>query len=322
MRLSVKVIGVFVALVACGLLAGTANASEPFTDTSVAFVSLQVNKRGEALVTYRRQNGTLRHVLLWGAVDALSPVKGVPQVHFQYDYAGGWRKYHNGSYWKTFRNACAPYDGPQLVFFVAACKAPDGTYWALQTWQRMLPHRGFAPWLPAQSAFDLRVSHWSGELAQLEVHTDWAFGSAADLFGRLTYRGQPVYGFGTTRNGIPKDGYGRSLFIDTFDSAYGPGWKRETSIVFRNPSGVFCYSFWPTRDVSLPGYPDNLRPAGTGSRYRITVPGPGVTPDVEWEGDGLGPFDPRNQAQVAHERDMNALLDQLSAGDKFCPTQH
>jgi len=47
-----------------------------------------------------------------------------------------------------------------------------------------------------------------------------------------------------------------------------------------------------------------------------------VTPDIVWEGDGLGPFDPHNQAQVTHERDMNALLDQLAAGDKFCPTQH
>jgi len=210
MRLSVKVIVVCAALVAC-VLAGTANASEPFSDSNASFVSLQVNNRGEALVTYRRQDGKVRHVLVWGAVDALAPVKGVPQVHFRFDYAGGWGKYDKASYWKTFKNACAAYDGPQLAFFVAACKAPDGTYWALQTWQRNLPHRGFAPWLPAQSAFELRISHWSGEFAQLEVHTDWAFGSAADLFGRLTYRGQPVHGFGTTRNGMPTDGYGRSL---------------------------------------------------------------------------------------------------------------
>ena len=134
--------------------------------------------------------------------------------------------------------------------------------------------------------------------------------------------GQPVYGFGTTRSGIPTDSYGRSLYIDTFDSAYGPGWKRETSIVFRNPSGAFCYSFWPTRDVSLPGYPNNLRPAGTGSRYRIIVPGPGVTPDLVWEGDGLPAFDPGNRSRPRTSTQMNALLDQLAAGDRFCPTQH
>src|SRR5262252_4715946 len=106
MRLSVKAIGVCAAIVACGMLAGTASASEPFTDTSVTFVSLQVNTRGEALVTYRRQDGRIRHVLVWGAVDALAPVKGVAQVRFQYDYAGGWGKYHNSSYWKTFKNSC------------------------------------------------------------------------------------------------------------------------------------------------------------------------------------------------------------------------
>ena len=45
--------------------------------------------------------------------------------------------------WPTFRNACAPYDGPALVYLVAACKAPDGSYWALQRWQRGLPLLGF-----------------------------------------------------------------------------------------------------------------------------------------------------------------------------------
>lgn len=322
MRLRATIIACVLWVAACSALAGSAGASEPFADFNVGFVSLQVNNAGEALITYRRADGKLRHVLVWGAVDARAPQKGVPQVHFLYDYAGGWRKYRNGNYWKSFKSTCAPYDGPALALFVAVCKAPDGTYWALQSWQRNLPHRGFTPWLPAQSNVDLRVSHWRGELAQLEVHVDWAFGTAADLFGRLTYAGQPVYGFGTTRGGIPTDGYGRSLYIDTFDSPYGPGWKRETSIVFRNPSGVFCYSFWPTRDVSLPGYPDNLRPAGVGSKYRVTVPGPGVTPDLVWEGDGLPSFDPRNQTQVAHEREMNALLDKLATGDKFCPNQH
>ena len=89
----------------------------------------------------------------------------------------------------------------------------------------------------------MHVSHWSGPLAQLDIHTDWAFnGQAHDLFGRLTYAGNPVYGFGIGKDGAPNDRYGRSLYIDTFDSAYGAGWKRETSISFRRGSGAFCYS--------------------------------------------------------------------------------
>jgi hypothetical protein len=280
-----------------------------------------VNAKGEALVTYTRPGGTVRHVLVWGAVDALAPARGVPQTSFRFDYAGGWGKYRDAGYWRRFRSVCSPYEGPQLDWLVAACTAPDGTHWALQAWQRLLPHRGYPAWRPEQPAREVRISHWNGDLARLEVWADWAFnGDAHGLFGRLTYRGTPVHGFGTTRAGNPTDGYGRALYIDTYDSAYGAGWKRETSIVFRNPSGAFCYSFWPTTDVSLPGRPH--RPEGHGSRYRITVAGPGVTPDVVWVGAGLHDFDAASQADVEYERRMNALLDEVTAPDRFCRTQH
>src|SRR4030095_13614508 len=119
-------------------------------------------------------------------------------------------------------------------------------------------------------------------------------GQAHDLFGRLTYLGNPVYGFGTGPDGSPSDRYGRGLYIDTFNSAYGEGWKRETSTVLRTGSGAFCYSFWPSTDKTLPGYPNNRRPAGNGQRYRITVEGPGATPTVMLEGDGVHNFDPSN----------------------------
>ena len=36
-----------------------------------------------------------------------------------------------------------------------ACKAPDGSYWALQSWQRMLPNLGYAPWKKLQRAREL-----------------------------------------------------------------------------------------------------------------------------------------------------------------------
>jgi hypothetical protein len=259
-------------------------------------------------------------VLVFGAVDALPPSQERPQVRFQIDYTGGWATFRRN--WTRFRGTCRRYDGPPLAWLVTACKAPDGSYWALQSWQLDLPHRGYPPYKPNQTDWELHVSHWHGETAKLEVWTDWAFGGQAhDLFGRLTYRGVPVHGFHTTRSGAP-DAYGRGLFIDTHNSAYGPGWKRETSIVFRNPTGAFCYSFWPTHDVSLPGYPDNPRPAGNGDRYRISVQGPGVTPDVMWEAAGLHDYDPASPVDVAYEQRMNALFDQVVAGDRFCPTQH
>jgi hypothetical protein len=310
-----------IALVATALavVAPSAVASER-VDVNATSVRLAANARGTAMVTYHARGRTF-HLLAWGAVNARPPSQTVRQVHFRFDWSGGWKSRHR-LVWKNFRNTCAKYDGPPLVYLVDACKARDGSYWALQAWQPYLPHRGYPPWLPRQTQWELHVSHWTGPLAQLEAYTDWAFnGQAHDLFGRLQYLGNPVYGFGIGRNGAPNDRYGRSLYIDTLDSAYGAGWKRETSISFRRGSGAFCYSFWPTHDNTLPGYPDNPRPAGQGKRYRITVEGPGVTPDLQWEGAGLHDFNPSNRADVDYERRMDALFMQFLGSDKFCPTQ-
>ena len=48
----------------------------------------------------------------------------------------------------------------------------------------------------------------------------------------------------------------------------------------------------------------------------MTVEGPGVTPDVKWEGKGLPRFNPQAPAHVKHEGEMNAKLDSL--GDRLC----
>src|SRR6187399_3336182 len=174
--------------------ASPARASEQFGDLDVSFLSLEVNDRGEALVTYRTDKGTVRHVYVWGAINANAPSQSTPQVHFNYDYSGGLKRSGRQT-WRAFADRCAPYDGPRLVWLVSACKAPDGSYWALQRWQRMLPMRGFAPWLPGQKAYELHVSHWSGLLPDLEVSPNWAYGGTwQGLFGRMTYRGQPVHG--------------------------------------------------------------------------------------------------------------------------------
>jgi hypothetical protein len=288
-------------------------------DVDATGLKLAVNRSGTAMVTYRAR-GRLFHLLAWGAINARPPSRAVRQVHFRFDWSGGWKSRHR-LVWKTFRDQCTKYDGPPLVYVVAACKAPDGSYWAVQAWQPYLPHRGHPAWLPRQTQWEFHISHWTGPLAQLDAYTDWAFKQAHDLFGRMTYAGNPVYGFGIGKDGAPNDRYGRSLYIDTFDSAYGAGWKRETSISFRRGSGAFCYSFWPTRDNTLPGFPNNLRPAGNGKRYRITVEGPGVTPDVQWEAPGLHDFNPGNRADVEYERKQDALFMQFLGNDKFCPTQ-
>jgi hypothetical protein len=308
------------AALAAALVAAPSALASDRVALNAGHATLAVSRDGKrALITYTA-GGKVHRVLAWGAVNALPPSETVPQVRFKIDFSGGWKTYGH-TVWQHFGNACRRYDGPPLAGVVAACKGPDGSYWALQQWQPGLPHRGFPPYKQGQTDWELDLSHWTGELAQLEVHADWAFGGKAhNLFGRLVYAGVPVHGFHTVQGtGAPQDRYGRSLYIDTLDSAYGPGWKRETSIVFRNPTGVFCYSFWPTNDVSLPGQPS--RPAGDGSAYRIEVLGPGVTPNLDVKVDDPGAWDPGNAAKVAYENQMKARQLELSRGDAYCPTQ-
>jgi hypothetical protein len=108
-------------------------------------VRLAVSASGQqAMLTYM-QGGKTRHTLVWGAVNALAPSETVPQVRFKIDWTGGWATYGH-TIWRRFGNACRPYDGPQLAALLAACKAPDGSYWAVQRWQPNLPHRGYPPY--------------------------------------------------------------------------------------------------------------------------------------------------------------------------------
>jgi hypothetical protein len=294
---------------------GRASASK-LIDRNATGVRLQVDKRGQAMLTYRSR-GRLWHVLGWGATNGLAPTRSRPQVDFRLDYSGGWGTYKR-DVWRTFRNACRPYRGPALAWFVTGCTAPDGSFWAVQSWQRMLPNLGYTPWRADQKAWELRLAHWTGPVAKIEAWTDWVYaGRFHNLFGRLTYRDAPVHGFRTTSTGNPLDTYGRNLYLDTYDSAYGAGWKRENSFVAHNPTGVFCYGFYDFKPYA--GYPSRATPLrGHGTRYRMTVIGPGVSPDVMWIGDGLHDYDKRNPNDVAYEKQMNALLDQVTAGDRLC----
>jgi len=299
--------------VALSAWAGSARASQRLSDVNVTDVSLQVNVRGEALITYRTQAGALRHVLAWGAENAVAPSPDVPQRAFQLDYAGGWRKYKR-SIASSFDGACKTYDGPSLVYLVAACDAPDGSYWAIQSWQRVLPLRGVDPFAPGQGAWELHVSHWTGPLATLEVSPHWTYGhSLQGLFGRLLYDGNPVYGFRTPST-AKGDRNARYFYIDTFNSAYGPGWRRDGAKVTHRPNGGFCYTFAPLAAAPA-GYPSVPKVSGLGERSRVTVMGPGVTPDVQWERDTLGAYD------ADADEAFTALFDQWIGDDPACAAE-
>jgi hypothetical protein len=289
------VLFMFAVTVACVFAAG-ANASQ-LIDRNAHDVRLAVDAKGEAMITYTA-GGKLKHVLAWDAINAIAPTHARAQVAFRLDYAGGWGKSHTDA-WKTFGARCGAYDGPPLAWKVAACKAPDGSYWGLQSWQRMLPNYGGVP-NSQQAAWELRLSHWTGDLPVLTIGTDWAWHQWDHLYGTFTYAGQPVFGFRSTAAGNPLDSFGRNIYVDTLDSAYGAGWKRENSFLAHSGTGVFCYSF----------NPHGSHPAGKGTEYRATVEGPGVTPDVMWQGDAPGAYDKALDLQA------NDTIAQL--GDKQC----
>jgi hypothetical protein len=305
-------------LVSAFSLADSASAAQ-LIDRNAAGVQIKANAKGEAIVTYRK-GSLVRHVLLWGAINALPPTEGGRQVKFKVDYSGGWGARHT-LYWKSFGGSCGRYDGPVLPDVVAACKAPDGSYWAAQSWPQPLPNLGFTPWLPELRADWLEISHWTGEVAKLETGSNWVYsGRFESLFGRYTYRGTPVYGFGTTRYGAPTDGFGSLIYLDTYNSVYGPGWRRENSFVSHNPTGVFCYGFYPFDPTKggyrhPPGWTAKRGP-GTGEKYRLLASGPGVTPNVGAIVPGLHAFDASNPADVALQQEQSDIL--LAWGDRQC----
>lgn len=294
MRPSLLVLAVLGAL----LLPGPAAASE-LIDRNGTNVLLRVNALGEALLSYTKE-GKRKHVLVWGAINALHPTTSRPQVAFKLDYSGGWGKYRRVLA-SSFRNACGPYTGPRLAWFVTGCTAPDGSHWAVQSWQRALPNYG-VPASRERAVWELRLSHWSGEIAELTVNLNWAYRRFDHLFGRFTYKGVPVHGFRSTPQGVPLDTYGRNLYVDTFDSRYGKGWKRENSFLMHKGTGTFCYGF----------YKHGPHPSGMGTKYRATIIGPGVTPDVMWEGRPLGAYD------KARDLELHEAQRAFYRGDGLC----
>jgi hypothetical protein len=303
-----------VALAAAAIIAPSASASEILTRNAK---DLRLVVGDKYTVVHYVAGGKANHVLVWGAINARPPSQTVKQIHFKIDRSGGWGTFRK-AVWKTVKNKCRPYDGPSLPLLVKACKAPDGSYWAIQVWRRMLPNLGLKPWKASQTVREFHISHWSGPLPQLEVYLDWVYSERFHhLFGKFTYKGEPVHGYVHTSSGNPLDTYGRNVYVDTLNSAYGSGWKRENSFLAHNPRGNFCYGFY--EHERYPGYPAGpRRPRGNGEAYRARAMGPGVTPIVGWSGTGLPDYDENNQEHVDLETSMRLLEDAIHGSDDAC----
>jgi hypothetical protein len=272
----------------------------------VAKPTLKVNNHGIAVVAYTDSAGRRRHVLAWHAVNARTPSRTVPQVKFKLDYSGGYGSFGT-NYYRKIHQACGRYHGPALAHLVFACDAPDGSHWALQTWRRLLPDGGW-PANPRQHAKELHLSHWTGNLPKLFVDTDWIYGGRYDhLFGYLRYAGSAVYGFSATGRGNPLDGYGRNVYVDVLNPAWGRGWYRFNSGLTHRPDGVFCLGMYALYGRTHPA---------KGSEYRATVMGPGVTPILSWKGAAPGRYNPAKDAQ------KNAELRSFTSPSDTCYATH
>ena len=83
---------------------------------------------------------------------------------------------------------------------------------------------------------------------------------------------------------------------------------------------MFCYGFYPYSTYGNYPHQRSQKIAGNGKKYRITLSGPGLTPDVMWIGNGLPDYDAANPDLVDWEQQMTAKIKQMAAmyGETQC----
>ena len=270
-------------------LPATAPAAQ-IVSRSVSNAKLRVSKDGTALVTFN-QGVKKGHVLYWNALDWTA--------QFRQDYSGGWGS--KRADWKSFTNACRPYTGEKLVWMIDGCDAPDGSHWALQRWPRLWRNYG-----GHVARSELYISHWTGDTGRLEIATDWSYhGKHEHLFGRFLYHDRAVFGNKWTRTGVPLDRQGRNIYLDYL--ARDKRWHRTNSFLTHPGTAGFCYTF-----ARHPGTDPTWNGEGTGTRYRATVIGPGVSPLVQVT------FDPPGAYDEARDAELNDQQAQLLGNDRRC----
>ncbi len=193
-----------------------------------------------------------RSLVVANAVDARPYSASIPQAHFQKIYN---HPLQGGSCRRVY---------PKLWNLDKACLAGDGSIWATQRWQRLIPDYG-----GTSGAEELEISHYTTLPEFANVHWQTKYNLPV-LCGELHFRGAGVYGVAFGDRGVPADTYGRLVQIDALDSDYGPGWRRVNSFLTHQPDGQWCYLFATHAGGS----------GQSAKRYAITANGPGVTPVI------------------------------------------
>lgn len=143
------------------------------------------------------------------------------------------------------RDVSHPTKEVRIPMKVALRKTPDGRYWALQDWRRL-----------KTGPRELRLSRWRGKPTRLELWTHCCKWKSEIVRGRATFHGKPIVGYESTPQGVPLDGLGRNVYID---SMRGGKWVRLMGILTRKPEGRF--GLW-------------IRKGWRGSSYRGRIVGP------------------------------------------------
>jgi hypothetical protein len=138
-----------------------------------------------------------------------------------------------------------PTPAGDLPWAVAVRQTPDGSFYALQSWQRL-----------DNGPIELRFSRWRGDATLLTLHSVCCKWGGENVKGNASFHGRPIFGFKATRQGSPLDPYGRNVYLDTYR---GGRWQRMMGILAKRPAGSF--SLW-------------IRPVWSGTAYRGTISGP------------------------------------------------
>ena len=138
-----------------------------------------------------------------------------------------------------------PSEGVALPWKVTVRQTPDGSFYAVQAWRRLVA-----------GPIELRFSRWKGEPTKLVLDVVCCKWGSVNVEGSASFHGKPIFGYSATPQGSPLDPFGRNVYLDSFRDGH---WERMMGILTHRPTGTF--SLW-------------IRANWSGTSYRGTIPGP------------------------------------------------